>query len=74
MAASPYPSPQDWRDIWIYMILVDRFNNPAAPQAGGVPWDQPYSGGYRGGTLGGVEAELDYLQQLGQRRSGFRPC
>jgi glycosidase len=47
------------------MILVDRFNNPAATPAGGVPWDQPYPDGYRGGTLGGVEAELDFLAQLG---------
>jgi len=73
MAASPYPSPEDWRDIWIYMILVDRFNNPAAPPAGGVPWDQPYPGGYRGGTLGGVEAKLDYLQRLGAKAIWLSP-
>lgn len=73
MAVSPYPSPADWRDIWIYMILVDRFNNPAGPPAGGVPWDQPYPGGYRGGTLGGVQAKLDYLQQLGAKAIWLSP-
>ena len=24
----PFPSPADWRDHWIYFLLVDRFNNP----------------------------------------------
>jgi hypothetical protein len=27
----PFPSPGDWRDCWIYMLMIDRFNNPAAP-------------------------------------------
>lgn len=40
---APWPSPQEWRDVWIYMILVDRFNNPAhaVPEPASVPWDQP---------------------------------
>ena len=25
--AGPFPSPQDWRDPWIYFLMVDRFNN-----------------------------------------------
>src|SRR5262245_47532893 len=28
---TPFPSPEDWRDRWIYFLLVDRFNNPDAP-------------------------------------------
>ena len=24
----PYPSPVDWRDHWIYFLMLDRFNNP----------------------------------------------
>ena len=60
---SPFPSPQDWRDLWIYFLLVDRFNNPtAAPHQ--LPWDGVH-GGFQGGTLRGVQAQLDYLQQLG---------
>jgi glycosidase len=55
------------------MILVDRFNNPAAPPAGGVPWDQPYPTDYRGGTLGGVQAELGYLHQLGVKAIWLSP-
>jgi hypothetical protein len=27
-APAPYPSPIDWRDQWIYFLMVDRFNNP----------------------------------------------
>ena len=73
MATSLYPSPEDWRDIWIYMILVDRFNNPAAPPAGSVAWDQPYPGGYRGGEPGGVQARLGYLQQLGTKAIWLSP-
>jgi len=30
-ARPPYPSPEDWRDRLMYFLLVDRFNNPAAP-------------------------------------------
>ena len=25
----PFPSPIDWRDTWIYFMMVDCFNNPA---------------------------------------------
>lgn len=58
----PFPSPEDWRDRWIYFLLVDRFNNPDAPPR--APWDRPF-GGFQGGTLEGVRRKLDYLQGLG---------
>lgn len=58
----PFPSPQDWRDQWIYFLLVDRFNNPDAPPR--QPWDGVHSG-FQGGTLQGIQAQLDYLEQLG---------
>jgi glycosidase len=58
----PFPSPQDWRDRWIYFLLVDRFNNPGQPPA--AAWDQPF-GGFQGGTLEGVRRRLDYLERLG---------
>ena len=25
------PSPADWRDVWIYFLMVDRFNRRDAP-------------------------------------------
>ena len=58
----PYPSPADWRDCWIYFLLIDRFQNPSQPPA--FTWNKKY--GFRqGGTFKGVQAQLPYLQQLG---------
>jgi glycosidase len=59
---APFPSPADWRDQWIYFILVDRFNNPSAPPV--FSWDGIY-GSFQGGTLNGIRERLDYLQGLG---------
>src|SRR5437588_2358112 len=60
---SPFPSPEDWRDRWIYFIMVDRFNNPGTPPRH-LPWDSEY-GDFQGGTINGIRQELDYLQKLG---------
>src|SRR5664279_4008390 len=56
------PSPADWRDGWIYFLLVDRFNNPTQPPH--RTWDMPWNG-FQGGTLPGITAELDYVRGLG---------
>jgi glycosidase len=60
--AQPFPSPADWRDRWIYFVLVDRFNNPAAPPR--RLWNEPF-GGFQGGTIDGVRQRLEYLERLG---------
>ena len=60
---TPFPSPQDWRDHWIYFLMVDRFNNPESPPCFS-PWDGEH-GAFQGGTLKGIQQQLDYLQQLG---------
>jgi glycosidase len=61
--STPFPSPEDWRDLWIYFLMVDRFDNPAAaPRT--PPWDGAH-GGFQGGTLAGVRSRLGYLHQLG---------
>lgn len=60
---APFPSPEDWRDKWIYFLLLDRFNNPAAPPQH-LPWNGAH-GEYQGGTFNGVRLQLDYLQELG---------
>src|SRR5882724_10861789 len=57
----PFPSPVDWRDQWIYFLLVDRFDNPLAmPKPNEVPCNT-----YQGGTLAGIRNRLRYLKELG---------
>jgi glycosidase len=60
---TPFPSPEDWRDTWIYFLMVDRFNNPGVPPHH-LPWNAEY-GDFQGGTIEGVRQQLDYLQTLG---------
>ncbi len=57
------PSPEDWRDQWIYFLMVDRFNNRLrAPKA---RFDDPNFVDFQGGTYRGIEAQLPYLKELG---------
>ncbi len=59
----PFPSPQDWRDSWIYFLMLDRFNNPTTPPRQ-MPYDSIY-GQFQGGTFNGVREQLPYLKNLG---------
>ncbi len=58
------PSPADWRDHTIYLLMVDRFNRPDAPPRH-LPWDDPGFDGYQGGTFAGIQAQLPYIKALG---------
>src|SRR5260370_3689268 len=58
------PSPADWRDVWIYFLMVDRFNRPDSSPRHQL-WDAPNLDGYQGGTFAGVQAGLHYLKDLG---------
>lgn len=59
---APFPSPGDWRDHWIYSLLVDRFHNPLAPPR--APWNRAQCQ-FQGGNFAGVRAQLPYLRELG---------
>lgn len=64
------PSPEDWRDQWIYFLMVDRFNNPKAPPK--AAYDEKF-GGFQGGTIEGIRRQLSYLKKLGVGAIWFTP-
>ena len=64
------PSPPDWRDCWIYFLMVDRFNNPLAPPK--AAFDSKF-GGFQGGTIEGMQQQLGYLKELGVGAVWFTP-
>ena len=63
-AAAPFPSPEDWRDRWIYFLMLDRFNNASTPPIH-QPFDDPNYAGFQGGKFSGVQQQLSYIKQLG---------
>lgn len=63
-AAAPFSSPEDWRDRWIYFLMLDRFNNSSTPPAH-QPFDDPNFYGFQGGKFSGVQQQLAYIKQLG---------
>ena len=65
------PSPADWRDVLIYFLMVDRFNNSDAPPRH-LPFDAQFNG-FQGGTIAGIQAKLPYLKQLGVGAIWFTP-
>jgi hypothetical protein len=65
-----YPSPSDWRDSWIYFLMLDRFANDKAPPRGS--WNQRFKFRH-GGTFRGVTAQLDYVRDLGAKAIWLSP-
>jgi glycosidase len=70
--ASPlHPSPEDWRDQFLYFLLVDRFDSgaegipPYIPGGAAAAADPATRGRFQGGTLKGVIRRLDYIRDLG---------
>jgi glycosidase len=73
----PFPSPADWRDTWIYFLMIDRFNNPDEPPNSTkatppVDWDGRYDF-HQGGTFEGVRQQLGYIADLGARAVWLSP-
>ena len=61
---TPFPSPQDWRDVWIYFLMLDRFNRADGKPPACMPYDKPF-GEFQGGTFNGVRDRLNYIKDLG---------
>lgn len=64
-----YPSPADWRDQFIYFLLIDRFNDGVERPLydgtrGTVPETTARGVPFQGGTLRGVTERLDYIRGL----------
>lgn len=65
-----HPSPLDWRDQFIYFLLVDRFddnqNHPPYQPGISTPGRDPQQGRlFQGGKIKGVTRRLDYIRDLG---------
>lgn len=62
--ATPFPSPHDWRDVWIYFLMLDRFNRADGKSPASMPHDKP-CGDFQGGKFNGVRDRLNYIKDLG---------
>jgi glycosidase len=66
-----FPSPQDWRDQFIYFLLVDRFDNNQSnihlhdPVSASGSRDPAQGKLFQGGNLRGITRRLDYIRNLG---------
>jgi glycosidase len=69
---TPFPSPQDWRDVWIYFMMIDRFNRSDGKPPVNLPYDQSFEG-YQGGTFNGIRMQLPYIKNLGARAIWLTP-
>jgi glycosidase len=58
-----FRSPEDWRDVPIYFLMLDRFNNDGAPPRN-LPFDAPF-GHFQGGNFAGVQSKLQYIRDMG---------
>jgi glycosidase len=65
-----FPSPNDWRDVFLYQALLDRFDDnkdhppyDAKTAKRGRDLSQSYV--FQGGTLKGMTRRLDYIKGLG---------
>jgi len=74
-----FPSPGDWRDVFIYFLLVDRFDNNQEniplydpnTTSSGQNWEQGRV--FQGGNLRGIIRRLDYILGLGANAIWLSP-
>src|SRR3970282_1519241 len=74
-----FPSPRDWRDVFIYFLLVDRFDDNrrggTADKPGGAPRGRDSQQGkvFQGGNLKGIMRRLNYIKGLGANAIWLSP-
>ena len=74
-----FPSPHDWRDVFVYFLLVDRFDNnqqnlPAyEPASAAKGRDAEQGKVFQGGNLKGIIRRLDYIRGLGANAIWLSP-
>lgn len=74
-----FPSPRDWRDVFVYFLLVDRFDNnqqnlPAYDPASAPKGRDPEQGKvFQGGNIKGIIRRLDYIRGLGSNAIWLSP-
>jgi glycosidase len=73
-----FPSPADWRDVFIYFLLVDRFDNNQRglrPYSGAEPKGRDADQGkiFQGGNLKGIIRRLNYIKGLGANAIWLSP-
>ena len=74
-----FPSPGDWRDVFIYFLLVDRFDNNqeglSAYDPDSTPTGRDPQQGriFQGGNLKGITRRLDYIRGLGANAIWLSP-
>jgi glycosidase len=74
-----FPSPRDWRDVFIYFLLVDRFDNnqkgvPPYLEASAPKGRDPEQGKiFQGGNLKGIIRRLNYIKGLGANAIWLSP-
>jgi len=70
-----FPSPSDWRDINIYQIFTDRFNDGDPSNNTLSPSSFTPTDGRRvhGGDFKGIEQKLDYIKALGANAIWISP-
>ncbi|HEY1683899.1 MAG TPA: alpha-amylase family glycosyl hydrolase [Tepidisphaeraceae bacterium] len=64
------PSPAEWRDQFIYQLLIDRFDDnkehpPYDAKNAKHGRDEKKSGCFQGGKIKGITRRLDYIKNLG---------
>lgn len=65
-----FPSPSDWRDQFLYQLLIDRFDDnqdhpPYDPKQTPKGRDIKTAAQFQGGNLKGITRRLDYTKAMG---------